>query len=343
MIFRNPREDEKGLYERLAQHPLQSWAWGDFRSQTGVETERLIGFEGTEAVSQIQVTFHHLPKLPYTIGYYPKGTWPDEIQLEALRDLAERKNALFIKLEPDISCPPKNQADVDGLRHSLLTNGCVEGRPLFTQYSFLIDLTQTEEQLLETMKSKTRYNIRVAEKHGVEVTFDTSDETFDHYLRLLKETTSRQGFYAHTESYQRKMWAVLKSAHIATLAKAMYQGEVIVVWVLFLYKNRLYYPYGASSRKYREAMASNLVMWKAIQWGKSQRATSFDLWGALGPNPDPKDPWFGFHNFKLGFGGALAEFVGSYDLVTQPRLYRLFRRADQWRWRWLRFRARLPF
>ncbi len=343
MIYREPRDDEQKLYELLPQHPLQSWAWGDFREQTGVVTKRLIGFEGNEAVSQLQVTFHRIPHLPYTIGYYPKGVWPDDLQLAALKDMGEREQALFIKMEPDVSSPPANQADIDGLRHVLLAHGCQVGRPLFTAHSFLIDLHQSEEELLAKMKSKTRYNIHVAEKHGVQVVEDNSDEAFEHYLRLMKETTTRQQFYAHSESYHRKMWQNLRKAGIARLLTASYQGEVITTWILFHYKNRLFYPYGASSRSHRDVMANNLVMWKAIQLGKQLGCTSFDLWGALGPNPDQKDPWFGFHTFKSGYGGVLAAFVGSYDLVIYPQLYTLYKMADVWRWRFLKLRSKLPF
>ncbi len=343
MIYREPRVDEKELYEKLPRHPLQSWAWGDFRELTHVTVKRLMGFDGSEAVSQLQLTFHPIPKLPYTVGYCPKGVWPDDIQLSALKDLGQREKAIFIKLEPDVSSPPKNAADLEGLRHILLTSGCQPGRPLFTQYSFLMDLTAPEDELLARMKSKTRYNIHVAEKHGVEVVEDSSDVAFETYLRLMKETTSRQQFYAHSETYHRNMWRTMRAAGIAHLLKATYQGEVLTAWILFKYKDRLYYPYGASSRTHREVMASNLVMWTAMRLGKSWGCRSFDLWGALGPNPNPKDPWYGFHNFKLGYGGALAEFVGSYDLVINPRLYQLYRTADTWRWRYLKLRSKLPW
>jgi lipid II:glycine glycyltransferase (peptidoglycan interpeptide bridge formation enzyme) len=343
MIYRIPRDDEKGLYERFTDHPLQSWAWGEFRQKTEVEAIRLLGFQGDKAVSQIQATFHPIPHSPFTVGYCPKGPWPDDLQLAALKDLGEREKAIFIKLEPDVSTPPKNQADLEGLRQFLIANDCVAGRPLFTKYSFSIDLRLTEEELLAKMKNKTRYNLRVAVKHGVDVVEDNSDEAFETYLGLLKQTTTRQQFYAHTESYHRNMWKIMSTAGIAHLLKASYQGEVLTTWILFYYKNRLFYPYGASSRNHREVMASNLVMWRAIQLGKSLGAHTFDLWGALGPNPDPNDPWFGFHNFKLGYGGDQTEFVGSYDLVINPPLYMLYTMADTWRWRWLKFRSKLPF
>jgi lipid II:glycine glycyltransferase (peptidoglycan interpeptide bridge formation enzyme) len=58
----------------------------------------------------------------------------------------------------------------------------------------------------------------------------------------------------------------------------------------------------------------------------------FDLWGALGPNPDPHDPWYGFHRFKEGYHPDLVEYVGSYDLVINPFLYQLYCLGDTIRW-----------
>lgn len=343
MIYRKPREDEYTIFDQLANHPLQSKAWGDFRQDTGVKVRRLIGFDGADQIAQMQVTFHPIPKFPYTIGYYPKGRWPDEIQLQALLELGKEEKAIAIKMEPDVSMPPHNHADIAGLRSLLLENSCQKGRSLFTPHTFTIDLTQSEDQLLTNMKSKTRYNLKVAQKHGVEVVEDSTQAGFDDYLRLLELTTKRQGFYAHTKEYQQKMWTHMSQAGIARILKAIYQGQVVTAWILFVFKDKLYYPYGASSREHTKVMASNIVMWEAIRYGQKLGLKTFDLWGSLGPNPDPKDPWYGFHRFKQGYGGTLTEFVGTYDLVVNPQVYSLYRIADRWRWRLLRLKSKLSF
>ena len=49
-------------------------------------------------------------------------------------------------------------------------------------------------------------------------------------------------------------------------------------------------------------------------------------------NPDPKDPWYGFHKFKMGYGPQLIEFVGSYDLVISPFAYQFYKVASKLRW-----------
>ena len=338
MIYREPRQDEQKIYNEAANHPLQTWEWGDFRKDTGVMFERVARFEGKKLAKTFQITFHKVPHLSNTVGYFPKGEKMDEVDLATLRELGKRHKAIFIKMEPDISTPPKKSEDIHEYRDFLLKNGCKVGRSQFTPHSFILDLTKSEEDLLKHMKSKTRYNIRIAQKNGVEITEDSTEQGLEDYLRLLKETTSRQKFYAHTEQYQRKMWKHMSVKGKARIMKATYQGQVLTAWVIFVHNDTLYYPYGASSRDHKKVMASNLLMWEVIRFGKEMGLKKFDMWGSLGPDPDINDPWFGFHRFKAGYGGDLAEFVGTYDLVLDETKYKLFKFMDKWRWRYLRFR-----
>jgi lipid II:glycine glycyltransferase (peptidoglycan interpeptide bridge formation enzyme) len=161
---------------------------------------------------------------------------------------------------------------------------------------------------------------------------DNSDEAFLEYLRLAKETTERQGFFAHNETYHRTMWDIMRRSGIAHLFTARYGSDILAAWIIFAFEDTIYYPYGASGRLHRETMAPTLLLWEIARWGKRNGYEKFDLWGALGPNADPTDPWFGFHRFKEGFSPDLVEFVGSFDLILKPALYRLYTIADKIRW-----------
>jgi lipid II:glycine glycyltransferase (peptidoglycan interpeptide bridge formation enzyme) len=183
----------------------------------------------------------------------------------------------------------------------------------------------------------------VAQRHGVEVVEDNSDEAFEQYWKLMEETTKRQQFYAHTKQYHQLQWETLKTSNVKNaltshLFLAKYQGKVLTAWLLFVFKDTLYYPYGASSREHKEVMHSSLMMWEAVRFGKRLGLREFDLWGAMGPNPDPNDSWFGFHTFKERFGPEHGEFVGSYDLVIDPVLYQGYKLADKLRWLYLRMK-----
>jgi lipid II:glycine glycyltransferase (peptidoglycan interpeptide bridge formation enzyme) len=111
--------------------------------------------------------------------------------------------------------------------------------------------------------------------------------------------------------------------------------------MLFIQKDRLFYPYGASLDINREVMAPTLLMWETIKLGKSYACKSFDMWGSLGPDAKESEQGFGFHRFKQGYGGKLVQFVGTYDLVIDPPKYQLYNLIDQYRWKFLRLKASL--
>lgn len=336
MIIRDIRIDEQKYFDAVVGHPLQSFEWGAFRERTGVKVIRRGYFEQDKLTSGFQLTIHKIPRIPFTIGYLPKGELPTKELLSELREIGKQEKCIFIQLEPNI-----RRSEVKELRSKNLVPAA---HPLFTKYNFVLDITAAEEELLKNMHSKARYNIRVAQKHDVEVAEDNSDEAFAEYLKLTKQTTERQKFFAHTGDYHRKMWDTLqardakKSDLTAHLLTAKYKNKILTAWILFVFKDTLYYPYGASSSENREVMASNLMMWEAIRFGQKLGLTKFDMWGALGPNPDKNDPWYGFHSFKEKYAPEHVEYIGSYDLVINPVLYQAYKIADKLRWLMLRLK-----
>ena len=319
-------------YNSFVSHPLQSYEWGEFRAKTGVK----VIIEILSKKIAFQITIHRVPFSNTTVGYFPKGNLPTKELINKLSQIGRETNCSYIQLEPNVESSKQTSIPKLGLRPSF--------HPLFTKYTFILGLTKSEEELLKNMHQKTRYNIRLAQRSGVEVKNDNSNEAFEEYLKLTSETTKRQKFYAHGEDYNKKMWETLKASKLdperlqSHLLLANYKKNTLVAWILFTFKDTLYYPYGASSSEHREVMASNLLMWEAIKFGQRLGLKNFDMWGSLGPNPNPKDPWFGFHRFKEGYGPRLVEFVGSYDLVINPTNYQLLRVGDKARWAYLRLR-----
>jgi lipid II:glycine glycyltransferase (peptidoglycan interpeptide bridge formation enzyme) len=284
---------------------------------------------------------HKIPFTNYKIGTFIKGSMPTKKMLEELKALAKDENIVFIKIEPNyvvkkggIKCADKKK--VISMFEKV---GAVPGKTLFTPTSFWIDLTKSEDELMKSFSSKTRYNIRLAKRKGVEIVEDNSKKAFEKYIELTRETVERQGFYAHTEKYHRLMWKNLNEKliinnekPIARLLIAKYKGEIIATWTVFVWKDYLYYPYGASSNKYKNVMANNLIMWEAIRYGKKMGLKTFDLWG--------REPGKGFTRFKEGYNPQVVEFLGTWDLVTSP-LYYPYRVAEAIRWPLLRVKSNL--
>ena len=299
----------------------------------GIDVVRLGEYSGQKLTSAYQLTFHPVPFFKnITIGNFPKGPMPTKTMLNALLDLEAQKKAAFIKIEPDIILDRKAAND-----QRLTQLGLIKSKKsLFTKYNFLIDLTKSEEQLLSSMHPKTRYNIKLAQKKGVKVYDSTADSDFKTYLKLYFETTKRQKYFGHSPAYHQKVWETLKPSKMARVLIGQYQKKPLVAWMLLNFGDTLYYPYGGSSTEHKEIMASNLVAWEAICLGKRLNFKTFDMWGALPPDADKTNPWYGFHRFKEGYGGKHVEYIGTYDLVLRPHLYTALNLADKVRWGILR-------
>lgn len=323
MTIQNVPAKDRKEFNRLTSHPLQSWEWGEFRQKTGVEVIRLGKYKNNRITETAQFTLHPIPFTSLSVGYLPKGNIPSFEMFKQLITVGKERKCIFIKLEPNV-LKKDFRFRISDFRFPLVYSP----HPLFTKYSFHLDLTQSEERLLSDMHPKTRYNIRLAQKHNVHIQEETNDAAFDTYLDLTFETTKRQKFYAHDRKYHYLMWDTLKASHIAHLFTAKYEHSgreyTLASWIVFLFGNGLYYPYGSSSHQFRNVMASNLLMWEIIRFGKKNGAKLFDMWGSLGPHPDPSDPWYGFHRFKEGYHPKLVEFVGSFDLVIHPFFYRIY-------------------
>lgn len=325
-------QDQK-KYDSVVIHPVQTWNWGEFQKSQGHTIYRLGVFDSKDKIiSAYTVSFHKIPKTKYSIGTVLRGPKVDEVILSNIKEIAQKENAIFVKFEPDIS-----KAD-NGMGFPSLV---VSPKVAFYPHTFKIDLTKSEEQLLESMHQKTRYNIKIANRHGVETKEVTNDKGFEIYLKLLLDTTKRQGFYLHTQKYHRDLWQILKKTGIPHIMLAYYQGKVLSAFMLFKLKDQLFYPYGASLDIHREVMAPTLLMWESIKLGQKLKCKTFDMWGCLGPDAKEGENGFGFHRFKQGFNGEPYEYVGTYDYIINQTLYKIYNLVDKNRWRLLRLKAKI--
>lgn len=309
---------DKELFNSFASHPLQSWQWGEARSAMGIDVLRIGEFEKDVLTKTFQITFHPIPKTKFKIAYIPKSLWPSQETFEFLVEYGKKHNVIFFKFEPNIK---KNNFDLKIENWKLKIQP--SGHPLFTTWNQVMDLSKTDEELLKNMHPKTRYNIRLAEKKGVVVKEESTDEGFEKFSKLYFETTKRQHYFGHTPEYHKTIWTTLKD-NISHILIAYYNDIPLAAYELFYFNKVFYYPYGGSSDLHRNVMAANLIMWEAIKLGKKLGAQSFDLWGSLAPDYDKSNPWAGFTRFKEGYNAEFVEMAGSYDLVVNPLLYKMY-------------------
>lgn len=294
----------------MAQHPMQSWEWGEARQKMGIRVERFV-----ESGSIFQFTIHSIPYSPFFIGYLPRSAMPTKDVLKHLYEFGKKNNLLFIKIEPyvlfDDRLPTTN--------YQLLTSP----HALFPEWTQTLDLKKTEEELLKNMKSKTRYNIRLAEKKEVVVKEVSTNEGYTIFENLYFETCKRQKYHGHTPLYHQTMWNSLKGTQ-AHILIAFLGKTPLAAYELLFFKKRLYYLYGGSSLLHKNVMAPNLLMWETIKLGKKLGAETFDMWGSLPHTYPDSHPWAGFTRFKEGYGTQFTHLSPSFDLVVNPFLYKIY-------------------
>jgi len=295
-------------------HIVQSTQWGKFKTKMGTPSVR---------INEVQFTLHKIPFIPYFVGYCPKVN-PKNINWEQLYEAGKKHNCTHVKIDVPNT---KNNYKPQTTNYKLISS-----EPTFATNTFLIDLTKSEDTLLNNMHHKTRYNIRLAQRKGVKVSERNDKEAINIFIQLQKETAKSQKFYIHPDNYYKTLWNMFQPQKLAHILVATYNGGPLVAYFLLRYKETLYYTYGGSSLRHKNVMASNLIMWESIRSGKNIGCKIFDMWGALGENPDPTDSWYGFHRFKSGYGGKLNSFPRAWDLVIKPIPYKIFKLADKYRW-----------
>jgi len=179
----------------------------------------------------------------------------------------------------------------------------------------ILDLNQSEEELLSAMHHKTRYNIRLAEKKGVTITIDNG--RINEFLVLMHETTKRDNFFAHSDHYYRALASF--DPDFIQLVLAEYQGRVIAGGLFSFCAPTATYLHGASANEFRNLMAPYLLQWTAIRKAQGMGLKYYDFYGV-----DEKK-WPGVTRFKEGFGGEEVLYAGTFDLVLKPFWYLVYR------------------
>ena len=183
----------------------------------------------------------------------------------------------------------------------------------------IIDVTQTEEEILAQMHQKGRYNIKVAEKHGVTVERSTN---IDAYYALAQATSARDGFGIPSK---RQLRAFLETLPGSFCLLAVHNGEPIAGLLGVLQSGTAYYYYGASDHTHRTLMAPYLLQWEAMKLCKAAGCSRYDLLGIApaGTPGDESHPWSGISAFKAKFGGTVVTYPRERQIVLRPFLLAL--------------------
>ena len=317
-------------------HVMQSSCWGELKAQFGWQIERVALEHDERLVAGAQVLFRRLP-WGQTLAYIPRGPlvdWEDSEQvgalLKAIGAIAAARRAVALKIEPDLPDEPR-------IVKQLTHHGFRVGHTVQPRSTIVLDLSLEADEILKRMKSKWRYNVRLAKRKGVTVREGTEAD-LPAFQRLMKETSQRDGFGVHSEGYHAAAYHLFTPAGRAVWLLAEHEERLLAAIVVFALGGKAWYFWGASSDEKRNLMPNHALQWAAICWASDRGCRVYDLWGI--PDEVGKDPasyqdsesWadgglWGVYRFKRGFGGQVVRTIGAWDKVYSPAGYWLYIQA----------------
>jgi hypothetical protein len=178
---------------------LQSWRWGEFKQRHGWYCLRL-SITAADGVALAQILVRRI--LPFSILYIPRGPLVREFT-EALprafhhviQQLARQYRAVAVLAEPE---------DASGLTVLPRELGWKPSRFVIQPRRTLKVPLGDDTMLLEQMKPKTRYNVRLAFRRGVTTRIASHSEV-ERFYELLRETAERDRFGIHQIDYFRDL------------------------------------------------------------------------------------------------------------------------------------------
>lgn len=319
----------------------QSSLWAQIKTVSRFQAIRIVIRDDGDIVGGAQVLIRRF-SLIGGYGYVAMGPLvasaePQLVKtvVDAIDEVARKQRIHYLVVQP----PWRAEAVTDCFRDR---GFFATSRDVAPPATLLIDLTETLDEILGQMTSRTRQNIRVAERKGV-VVREGTERDIPTVHRLLLATGKRHNFSSPPEAYYRELWQNLAPRGFLKLFLAEFAGEAVTaLFVISFGDTAVAWRFGWSGRN-GGFHPNELIEWAAMKWAKANGYSYFDigginrkLAGMIERGEAIPKPVAARNYFKLGFGGKLAFYPQACAYIYNPFL------------RWLdsasspRFRASWP-
>lgn len=313
---------------------LQSWDWGDFQKKLNKKIWRIgIKNDSGELLTACFAFKDDLALGKKTIEVYrgpiiaksqePRAKSILEKLLEELRKIAREEKAMVVRIDFGI----KKENSLHVTRYTLQELGLRRaGRDIQPRSTLFLDLKKSKEEIMGGMKSKHRYNIRLADKRGVKVkiSLGNKEKDFSKFWHLIEDTSKRDNFSIHDKNYYSDL---IENKNIK-LYLAEYKNKMIAGAVVGCFGKVCVYMHGASDNEFRNVMAPYLLQWQGISDAKDNGFDCYDFGGLKSDKETSASQkgWDGITKFKKGFfpEGELAEYLGLWEMPVKKFQYYIY-------------------
>lgn len=232
---------------------------------------------------------------------------------QKIQQVARAEGCVFVRLRPQVKNSPQfqNQLSALGTKPAPMH--------LHAEHTIIINLEQSESELLKKMRRQTRYEVRRSEKVGLKVEWGNSEELFREFYTAQAETAARQHFVPpdlKTLLAEREAFGEHARLYVARTA----EGEAVAYGLILIDGIEAEYFEAASTDLNRKLPGAYALQWQAMRDLKTLGVKRYNLWG-IAPPGVKQHRYSGVTTFKTGFGGELVEFVPAQDIVIKPVRY----------------------
>jgi len=298
---------------------LHSWHWGVFHERLGHPVVRLGFYNESGLLGVMQAIVEPARRGRHMV--VPAGPiidWnnPELVKtwLAALRQVANEKRCLFVRVRPQLLNTPDNQMLFKRLGfHTAPMHVTAD---LTSQ----LDLTKTNEELKRGMRKGARYELNRAEKLRIKVSESSDDQSIDEFYKLQLETSKRQKFVPFSKKFLTEQFKTFAEDNKVVLYGSTYEDKPLAMAFVIFYGSEAAYHYGASTELARDYPGAYAIQWEAIQEARRRGCKRYNFWGVT-EHGQTKHRFYGVSVFKRGFGGEDVAYLPARDFIINPTRY----------------------
>ena len=233
----------------------------------------------------------------------------DDMELQA-----KKLKCTFVRVRPQLQNTPENAKTFQqlGFRKAPMY--------LSVEFAGILNLENSEEEILKNMRQRLRRALRKAEKNQITIEKTSDPKAIHDFYQIELQTAKRHDFYAFSEDFLTKQFAAFAKNDEAVLYIAKLNGEILAENFMIFYGNEASYHYGVSSELGTKYSGAPLLHMEAMRDARKRGIKRYNFWGIVDEN-DTKHRFYGVSVFKRGFGVEELKYLEARDLVLDKISY----------------------
>jgi len=296
---------------------LQSWNWGVFQEAMGKIVTRLLVRREESLVAMAQLVKETAKRGTYiTIAGGPLLNWDDEEIVSQtfgeIKRIAKEQAAVFIRFRPQALNSEK-------LRDTVKKLGAVVSQMHLTaDLTLQLDLSYSEEEILQKMRKNTRYSIKKAGKDGIVTVFSKDKNDIKQFCDFQNDLAKRHRFVPFSYDFLFNQFSAFLGDDQVLLIHSFKDDILLASAFIIFYNSEAVYHYGISTPENGKLPGSYACQWAAIREAKKRGITKYNFWG-IAPEEEKNHRFTGVSIFKRGFGGGEVQYLPSHDIPLSAK------------------------